>query len=217
MRKLLQAPVGLLPVQIKHLGRFVLTKNQELVEACSIISNNGTVIGTNLTKEYAEYLEKLINMKELEYDAVRQAMEKDIVKSRVLLEITFPRQPLQRRDQKTIIDAGGGRFIFKPTQAYTERRKLLMAKHGYKVKSRPHLFPFREDIEIECIFYINKNHNDYDKQGYTLTSLISTTMEFLIYLKIIPNESIVQNVDGSRIVYTDKEPHTDITIRKVSS
>lgn len=201
-----------MPVQIKNMGKFTV-ENGSIVERCSIIAKDGTVVCQGISEERAEYLEKLINMKELEYDVVRRAIDKDREQLKVIAEFKFPKQPIQRKDSRTVTERGDGIFTFSPTGEYSERRRELIQTIGPSVKKYRTKYPIKTPIEVEMIFYIAKQKGE----KYSLIELVATTLEHMKDLRIIRDETdrIITSTNNSRICYTEKEPHTHIIIKKV--
>lgn len=209
--KILNKPKGLLPVQIKNMGKFTV-EDGNIVERCSLIAKDGTVICPSISEERAEYLEKLINMKELEYDVVRRAIEKDRDSLRIIAEFKLPKQPIQRRDSRMVTEKGDGIFVFEPTLEYSERRRMLFRTVAPIIKKYRSKYPIKIPVEVEFVFYINKTKG----VKYSLIELIATAIEHMVDLKIIKDstDAIILSTNNSRICYTETEPYTHIVIRE---
>ena len=210
--KILKRPKGLLPVQIKNMGKFTV-EDGNIVERCSIIAKDGTIICQGISEERAEYLEKLINMKELEYDVVRRAINQDRDKLRIVAEFKLPKQPIQRRNSRTVTERGDGVFTFEPTREYSDRRRDLFKIIAPSVKKYRSKYPIKTLVEVEFVFYINKGKGD----KYSLIELIATALEHMKDLRIIKDDTdkIISSTNNSRICYTEQEPYTHIIIKKV--
>lgn len=210
--KILKQPKGLLPVQIKNMGKFTV-EDGNIVERCSIIAKDGTIICQGISEERAEYLEKLINMKELEYDVVRRAINQDRDKLRIVAEFKLPKQPIQRRNSRTVTERGDGVFTFEPTREYSDRRRDLFKIIAPSVKKYRSKYPIKTLVEVEFVFYINKGKGD----KYSLIELIATALEHMKDLRIIKDDTdkIISSTNNSRICYTEQEPYTHIIIKKV--
>lgn len=66
---------------------------------------------------------------------------------------------------------------------------------------------FKNPVHVKCLYYVP------DKRRRDLTNLLAATHDILEAAGIVENDSLIVNLDGSRIVGVDKEnPRVEIEI-----
>lgn len=207
----MKLPEGLLPVRVHTKGKFMAVDN-ELVQSYSLLACNGKTLAGNLPYDWVEYLEKIINMKELEYDIVRKAMQKELDQSTVVFKFRFAGTPMEHKDTRIIKQHANNQFSLEPSIEYKKRRKALIREFASQAERHKNILPFKYPIAVQGIFRFKKS----DTRKYQLTELIRTVLMHLEDLRIIHSVDVgtVKSVDGSRIEYTDSEPYTEVIIKR---
>lgn len=117
--------------------------------------------------------------------------------------------PLQCRSKKNSQQIYINKKTNKPFVSQSEIYKEFEQNCGYFLKKNQTNISY--PINLKCTFYVK------DKRKRDIVNLLNAIQDILVKYKVIAddNYSIVQSVDGSRIIYEKGREETIIEINKI--
>ena len=119
--------------------------------------------------------------------------------------ITINLNPITKKNSQRIINVHG-RPIIIPSKKYLDYEKdcsPFLIKHKNLNIDYP--------INLKCVYYMST------KRKVDLGNLQAATCDVLVKYKVIndDNHTIVETMDGSRVLYDKNNPRTEITITNI--
>ena len=182
----------LLPVVISSKRRADSTRVGGLIAYKALCAYDNKIITTSedVPGEWLTYMKDALN----NYPVTRILSDgtPDVNKYELLNVITIPGEPLPNRPETLL-------------------KNLRRTKSSLFVKKAK--LPITQRIWVSCLFYMQQS-----KEQYSLHELISGTIEDMISIGVFPDVDIsnIFCVDGSKILYTEKESCTKLCIRGIN-
>ena len=122
------------------------------------------------------------------------------------IEMIIPLTPISKKNSQQIFyPKGRNAPIIVPSAKYKEYEKAAM----YFIKKRE---PIDYPVNVKCLFYM-PTHRKCD-----LVNMQEAILDVLVKAGILQDDNftIVESMDGSRVLYDKEKPRTEITIEKIT-
>lgn len=124
------------------------------------------------------------------------------------LHITIPLNPVTKKNHSRIVTAKNGKMILLPSEQYQryERDSRLWLSR-YRNRNG---FPIMRPVEVKCLFYMKTRHR------VDLTNLLGAIDDILVHYGVLDDDNykIIASHDGSRVLYDNANPRTEIFIKE---
>ena len=121
------------------------------------------------------------------------------------IEFTIPMPPITKKNHSQIaVNPKTGRPFIVPSKQYKEYEKKAL---WYIPKQEC----FDGPVNVKCVFYMPT------RRKCDLTNLLEAINDIMVKSGLLEddNYSVVQSVDGSRILYDKENPRTEVYIEEV--
>jgi len=121
------------------------------------------------------------------------------------IEFIIPLPPITKKNHSQIaVNPKNGRPFIVPSKQYKEYEKKAL---WYIPKQEPFCGP----VNVKCVFFMPT------RRKCDLTNLLEAINDIMVKSGLLEddNYSVVQSVDGSRILYDKENPRTEVYIEEV--
>ena len=121
------------------------------------------------------------------------------------IEFTIPLPPITKKNHSQIaVNPKTGRPFIVPSKQYKEYEKKAL---WYIPKQEC----FGGPVNVKCVFYMPT------RRKCDLTNLLEAINDIMVKSGLLEddNYSVVQSVDGSRILYDKENPRTEVYVEEV--
>lgn len=120
---------------------------------------------------------------------------------------TIPLPPVSKKNsQRILTNRRTGRPFIKPSAAYEKYESAAM----WYLTPKPNA-PINRPCRVVTVFYMPT------RRACDLSNLIESVHDVLVKARILADDNykIIDNVDGSRVLYDKDNPRTEITIEEL--
>lgn len=125
-----------------------------------------------------------------------------------MLKIVLPGQPITKKNsQQILINKKTGRPFIMPSKQYKKYRDICGEHIDYDGE------PIDEPVNLKCVYYTGT------RRKVDMCNLLQATCDILVDFEVLAddNNTIIQSVDGSRVLYDKENPRVEIEITKAFS
>ena len=122
------------------------------------------------------------------------------------IEFTIPLPPITKKNHSQIaVNPKNNRPFIVPSKQYKEYEKKAL----WYIPKQEH---FDGPVNVKCVFYMPT------RRKCDLTNLLEAINDIMVKSGLLEddNYSVVQSVDGSRILYDKENPRTEVYIEEVT-
>lgn len=122
------------------------------------------------------------------------------------IDFIIPLPPITKKNHSQIaVNPKTGRPFIVPSKQYKEYEKKAL---WYIPKQEP----FNGPVNVKCVFYMPT------RRKCDLTNLLEAINDIMVKSGLLEddNYSVVQSVDGSRILYDKENPRTEVWVEEVT-
>jgi Holliday junction resolvase RusA-like endonuclease len=120
-----------------------------------------------------------------------------------MLRLILPAQPITKKNsQQILINKSSGRPFIMPSKQYKKYRDACGEHIDYDGA------PIDEPVNVKCTYYTGT------RRKVDMVNLMQATFDILVDFEILAddNNTIIQSVDGSRVLYDKDNPRVEIEI-----
>lgn len=121
------------------------------------------------------------------------------------MKYTIPGQPITKKNSMRLVYAKG-RMIPLPSKQFVDYER----EAEYSLRPLPDK-PIDFPVEVKCIYYMPT------KRKCDLTNLMEATHDILVKCGVLADDnfSVIESVDGSRVLHDKENPRVEIYIEEI--